>query len=90
MGWSSDEARVYMNQVIPTWSHEVERYMVLPAQATGYMIGMQEILRLRELVRAQEGDAFDIAEFHSLVLRSGNVPLVVLDRLVTDYLDQDR
>lgn len=90
MGWSSDEARVYMNQVIPTWSHEVERYMVLPGQATGYMIGMQEILRLRELVRAQEGDAFDIAEFHSLVLGSGNVPLVVLDRLVTDYLDEDR
>lgn len=88
MGWSSDEARAYMNSVIPTWSHEVQRYMVLPGQATGYMVGMQEILRLRELVREKEGDDFDIANFHTLVLGSGNQPLVILDRIVRDYLGE--
>lgn len=88
MAWSSDEARAYMNSIIPTWSHEVQRYMVLPGQATGYMIGMQEILRLRELVREREGDDFEIARFHTLVLGSGNQPLVILDRIVGDYLGE--
>ncbi len=41
-----------MNSVVG-WSHEVERYMVLPGQATGYMIGQQEILRLRQMAMDQ-------------------------------------
>ncbi len=86
LGWSADEARAYMLSLIPTWAHEVQRYMVLPGQATGYMIGMQEILRLREIVRDREGESFDIAAFHTLVLGSGNQPLVILDRLVSDYV----
>ena len=85
-GWSSLEARAYLNSVIPAWAHEVERYMVLPGQATGYMVGMQEILRLRELAMDALGDSFDLAEFHTVVLGSGSQPLSVLSDMVAGYI----
>lgn len=90
MGWSREQARAYMNEVVPTWSFEVERYMVLPGQATGYMIGMQEILRLREASRASLGDSFDLADFHDAVLGSGSLPLPVLDDVVAGWAGLDR
>ncbi|MDX1469746.1 MAG: DUF885 domain-containing protein, partial [Acidimicrobiia bacterium] len=87
-GWSSLEARAYMNTVTPAWSHEVERYMALPGQATGYMVGMQELLRLRRLAMDRLGEDFDLAEFHTVVLGSGSQPLSVLERTVGDYVDE--
>ena len=80
--WTRQEARDYMDATIGGWSHEVERYMVLPGQATGYMIGMQSILALRE----QADGSFDIADFHDLVLGVGSVPLGVLEAVVQDAI----
>lgn len=83
--WSRGEAHAYMEEVIPSWTHEVERYMVLPGQATGYLIGQQEILRLRELAQDRLGDRFDIAAFHDVILGAGSLPLSILDDVVTEY-----
>ena len=41
--WTSAEAHAYMDEVINGWGGEVERYLVLPGQATGYMIGLQTL-----------------------------------------------
>ena len=38
---------------------EIERYIVLPGQATAYKVGMIKILELREKARNALGDAFD-------------------------------
>jgi len=86
LGWSQSEAHAYMDQVIPTMSSEVERYMVYPGQATGYMIGQQEILRLRNETSAQLGDGFDIAGFHKAVLGSGSLPLSILEQVIIDHI----
>ena len=86
LGWSQSEAHAYMDQVIPTMSSEVERYMVYPGQATGYMIGQQEILRLRNETSAQLGDDFDIAGFHEAVLGSGSLPLSILEQVISDHI----
>ncbi len=80
--WSRAEAQDYMDQTISGWSHEVERYMVLPGQATGYMIGMQTILSLRD--EAVDNGVLDLASFHDLVLGGGSVPLGVLESVVED------
>ncbi len=64
----------------------MRRVTALPAQATGYMVGMLEILRLREKAREEMGDAFDLAGFHDVVLGSGSVPLDLLGRLVDDWI----
>jgi uncharacterized protein (DUF885 family)/dipeptidyl aminopeptidase/acylaminoacyl peptidase len=61
---------------------EVERYVVVPGQACAYKIGQLKILELREKVKTALGGKFSLKEFHNLVLRTGNVPLDVLELAV--------
>ncbi len=67
---------------------EIERYIVMPGQATSYKIGMMKILELREKAKTQLGDRFNLAEFHDVVLKNGAVPLSILERLVDKYIQQ--
>ncbi|MBE9473713.1 MAG: DUF885 family protein, partial [Chloroflexi bacterium] len=64
----------------------VDRYVVIPAQATGYKIGMLKILELRQRTMDALGDQFDIKEFHNIVIGNGSLPLEILERLVDDYI----
>jgi len=50
------------------------------------MIGLLEILDLREQTREALGGAFDLAAFHDVVLGNGNVPLAMLRRFVGDWI----
>jgi len=65
---------------------EVERYVVLPGQACSYKIGMLKILDLRAKARQALGDKFSLKEFHNVVLRTGTVPLAVLEQVIDDYI----
>lgn len=64
----------------------VERHVVMPSQATAYKIGMLKILELREVAKTELGEAFDIRDFHDVILRNGPVPLNVLEELVQEYI----
>ncbi len=66
---------------------EIERYIVMPGQATSYKVGMMKILEIRENAKQALGDKFDLAEFHDVVLKNGAVPLDVLARLVDEYVN---
>jgi uncharacterized protein (DUF885 family) len=59
---------------------EVDRYCVKPGQACGYMIGQRELLRMRG--RWRHAGAGGTVAFNDAVLRAGNLPLTVLDRLI--------
>lgn len=59
---------------------EIERYMVIPAQALGYKIGALKIRELRTKYEQLLGDKFNIAAFHDAVLKDGNLPLDVLEK----------
>lgn len=65
---------------------EIQRYFVMPGQATSYKIGMIKILELREKAKTALGDKFDIREFHDLVLGGGAVPLNTLELMVNDWI----
>jgi len=65
---------------------EVERYIVWPGQATSYKIGQLEISRLRAEAEAALGDAFDVRDFHEVVLGNGALPLDVLREQVEAYI----
>lgn len=90
MRWSREEAIDYMlrntgmaeSDVVA----EIERYFVLPGQATAYKVGMIKMLELRELARVELGDRFDIREFHNVILTNGSMPLDILEELVRDYI----
>jgi len=45
-----------------------------------------KILELRDAAQQALGSAFDIREFHDLVLSTGAVPLSVLDHTVRDWI----
>jgi uncharacterized protein (DUF885 family) len=84
--WTRDQARAYLLDNVGGWTHEVERYVVWPAQATGYKVGMVKILELRQRAMDQLGDRFDLKEFHNVVLGDGPLPLSILERLVDEYI----
>ena len=85
--WTREQAQAYLNETVGGWTWEADRYIVLPAQALGYKIGMIEILRLRALAEERLGGEFDLASFHDVVIGNGSVPLETLDRLVRDWLE---
>lgn len=59
---------------------EIERYMVIPAQALGYKIGALKIRQLRNKYTQQLGDKFSLSAFHDEILKDGNLPLNVLEQ----------
>ena len=61
---------------------EVERYVVMPGQACAYKIGELEILAQRARAQAALGSRFSMKRFHTLLLRTGTVPLAVLGQVV--------
>lgn len=60
-------------------TREIVRYAAAPAQALSYKIGHTKWLAVREAVKAKQGAAFDIRQFHE-ILRLGAMPLVLLER----------
>ncbi|MDP5228781.1 MAG: DUF885 domain-containing protein [Cellulophaga sp.] len=89
--WTREEAIAYMiaNTGMTTGevTSEIERYIVMPGQACAYKIGMIKILELREMAKTALGDRFDLRDFHDVVLKNGAVPLVVLEEIVQNYID---
>ena len=69
---------------------EIKRYIATPGQATAYKIGMLKIQEVRRTAEQALGEAFDIREFHDIVLGAGALPLPLLearvDRWISDSL----
>jgi len=69
---------------------EVQRYMVMPGQATSYKIGVLEIQKLRSKAEEELGDKFDIRKFHDTVLGGGALPLELLARKVNTWIEAEK
>ncbi len=67
---------------------EIERYIVMPGQATSYKVGMMKILEIREGAKRRLGDKFNLPEFHDVVLKNGAVPLDILAKIVDNYVNE--
>ena len=90
--WTREQAIEYMSahaaQEQESVISEIERYIVMPGQACAYKIGMIKILELRERAQKALGAAFDLREFHDVILKNGSLPLSILDEIVQAYIRQ--
>ncbi|MBE9537503.1 MAG: DUF885 domain-containing protein [Proteobacteria bacterium] len=92
--WTREQAIDYFRQNTPLSEGdmvtEVERFFVWPGQALGYKIGMMKILELRAKAEAELGDAYDIRDFHGVIIGKGAMPLPILEREVEAYIAAKR
>ena len=90
--WTREKAMDYMKKTTGMSDTEVrveiERYIVWPAQATSYKMGMIKILELRERAKSALGEKFDLRDFHSIVLDHGIVPLFILEDLIDQWIEE--
>jgi len=91
-GWTEEQAVQYFldNAAITETQarSEVQRYIVMPGQATAYKIGMIKIQELRAKAESELGDKFDIRGFHDTVLGGGAMPLELLERKVDAWIEE--
>jgi uncharacterized protein (DUF885 family) len=90
--WDFDQAVEFFMENVG-WSRQdceaqIARYIVLPGQATAYMVGMLQILDLRQEAMDQLGDQFDLREFHTVILDGGAIPLSMLEEKVETYIEE--
>lgn len=89
-GWTRRRTIDYMVQNTPSVPEEAEnavnRYLVMPGQATAYKIGMLKILELRKNAKAKLGEKFDLRAFHDEILRNGAMPLTMLEEQIEGWI----
>ena len=90
--WTREEAIAYLEANTPNSAGDcrkaIERYIVMPGQATAYQIGMLHIVDLREAAMAALGEQFDLRAFHDILLANGALPLAVLQEEVEAWVER--
>ncbi|HJP85206.1 MAG TPA: DUF885 domain-containing protein [Gemmatimonadaceae bacterium] len=91
LGWTREQAIDYFKansaKTEQDIVQEVDRYIVMPAQALAYKSGELEIKALRAYAQQKLGARFDVRAFHDQVLSQGALPLDVLDSRVKAWVD---
>jgi uncharacterized protein (DUF885 family) len=89
--WTRQQAIDYFLANVATTEYnatsEVDRYISWPGQALAYKIGELKIKELRDRATRELGPAFDLREFHDVVLLSGPLPLTILERQVSAWIE---
>jgi uncharacterized protein (DUF885 family) len=85
MGWTVEQAQQFNLENVGD-NGSIARYSVSPGQASAYMTGMLKILELRQRSQQQLGELYDIADFHSVVVGNGSMPLNLLEGAVDHYI----
>ena len=83
MGWTRQRAIDYLGD-----PSEVDRYIAWPGQALAYKIGQLKILELKAEACRAYGAAFDVRDFHDVLLRNGPLPLELLAEQVGEYISR--
>jgi len=88
--WTREKAIQFLVDNTPNSENSctkaIERYIVMPAQATAYKVGMLHILKMRNKAKDALTEKFDIRKFHDIFLRSGAVPLEIFEEQIDDWI----
>ena len=89
--WGRDQAIDYMQSSTgrsrAACQSEVDRYCASPGQACGYKVGHTEIVKLRDKMKTELGDRYDVRDFNDAVIQAGAMPLTVLGTAITDVIN---
>ena len=92
--WTRDQAIQFFMENAPRPEldivNEIDRYIAWPGQALAYKMGELKIHELRRRAHDQLGAAFDLKEFHDVVLGSGALPLDILERNVNQWVAEKK
>lgn len=91
LGWSREEAVTFLKENTALSLHnintEVDRYISWPGQAVSYKIGEMKIRELRNRAEKALGTAFNVRDFHEIILEQGTVTLPIMERRVEQYIN---
>ncbi|WP_157216367.1 DUF885 domain-containing protein [Flavisphingomonas formosensis] len=89
-GWSRQQTVQFLmketGRGVEAMTSETDRYCASPGQACGYKVGHNEIIRLREKAKAALGAKFDLAAYDDAVVKTGGVPLTILERAIDAFI----
>lgn len=92
LGWDIEQALAFRLANTPFSKADslnaIQRYLVMPGQATAYKIGQLKIIELRNRAEKKLGWNFNLSEFHELILNLGPLPLSLLEQQVDRWIAQ--
>jgi len=92
--WSRQQAIDYYVDTVGATTglatQQIDLYLYYVGYFTAYKTGMLKILELRQHAMDELGEDFDIKEFHRAVLLHNCLPLLLLERLVDDYIEETK
>jgi uncharacterized protein (DUF885 family) len=92
--WSREQAITFFRDNAPKAEldivNEIDRYIIMPGQALAYKIGQLKLFELRRRAAEKLGPRFDLRAFHDVALRSGAVPLSILERNIDAWIAEQK
>jgi uncharacterized protein (DUF885 family) len=89
-GWTREQAIAYFMansaKTEQDITNEVDRYIVMPAQALAYKSGELAIRAIRQRAERQLGADFDVRAFHDELLSQGALPLDILEARMGEWM----
>jgi uncharacterized protein (DUF885 family) len=91
-GWTREYAIDYVQTLLPgdgaAATHTVDRVIALPGRALGCALGAMRIQALRSTVQHGMGSHFDVRAFHRELLRSGAMPMDLVELSMKAWMKQ--
>lgn len=93
-GWDIDKALEFRLANTPFTEADsinaIQRYLVMPGQATAYKVGQLKLLELRKIAETELGRQFNLGEYHDFILNLGPLPLALLEQQVLDWIQDQK
>lgn len=92
-GWSREEAINRMTALgIPEEDvvESIDRIITNPGEIIHYMYGGYKMQGYLSKCKDELGEKFNIKDFHDLILENGGVPFVLMDKVVNEYIKENK